>query len=240
MSQFEEEPSASYPTPRGSRASRDSFDTILENNAAAHGTPRSASSSIDYFSQTTLEINPTPDSFAPLASNKIVALPPANQQITRNNNLTIFDQAFSFRRLDWLIHDESLAQMLARDAEIWPPENINRQGNADQRDFVDGLKAPTNSLTLKRKTTFLTPWTHVSSLRSGLRRANLDRAETSRPTLSRQSSFFRRFNLRRVTTGRPFPTEARYVVFEKQRKKEARDGWDIFKKWWVGKRRGVL
>jgi hypothetical protein len=231
MSQFEEEPSASCPILRGSRASRNPLDTILEKDI-----PRQASSSIDYFSQIHLEINPTPESFTPLAFNEIVALPLANQQITRNNNLAIFDQAFFFRRLDWLIHDESLVQMVARDAETWPPENINRQGNADQRDSVDGLKAPTNSPTFQQKTTFLTPWTHASSLRSGIGRANLDRAETSRPTLLREDSFFGRLNLRRVTTSRSFSTEARYVMFEKQRKKEARDGWNTFKKWWGGRR----
>lgn len=216
----------------------ETIDDASESSFAVHGQTRSSSLGFGIFSERRLDLyiegetlTPNPSSeivalhgepFTPVPSNEIVALPPANRQIVRNNNYITLPQVLEHRRLDWLLHSESLLPMLEQD-------------NADP-EIADEPWGPSTS-------TFLQPHKRQGERSEDARPSiihaqscgNIPKesgAQESAESWKRLSGLLR---TRRAKSEAVVLTQARNVKMESQRKKEGRGRWRRVKAFFLRK-----
>lgn len=205
--------------------SLETIDDEGEHSFSVHNRARSSSSGFEIFSERHLDLYLEGETFAPNPAHEIVALPPASQEIVRNNNFATLNQVLAHRRLDWLVHGESLLPMLEQDgADCEPDAEPAEQWEGSTSSFLQSREHQDDWSEYERP--------NILHARSCGDISEESDAQEAVNNLKRPSGLFR---ARRAKSDAVFATQASNVKFESQQKKEGRGRWRRVKAFFLRK-----
>lgn len=201
------------------------IDDEGEHPFSAHGRARSSSSGFEIFSERHLDLYLDGETFSPDSLNEIVALPPANQEIVRNDNFATLNQVSALRHLDWLVHGESLLPMLEQDgADCEPDAELAEQWEGSTSSFLQSREHQDEWSEEERPNIL-----HARSC------GDIPEESDAQEAVNNSKGPSGLFRARRAKSDAVFATQASNVKFESQQKKEGRSRWRRVKAFFLRK-----